>query len=391
MRKIILFFLFFGSLYATSEFKANKTCKGCHPAIYTEYTASAHRKSSIFEDSIHKAIWDIHPNKAKKKYGCNSCHTPTDTRISKALKEHKDASPIKDTTQVDEAVSCVYCHSIKNIEKHAKGRRDKNILVNNNKKRPTLFAASKEKRGTKINYETKSSFMGMFKSTTGSPYHDIDYGNDNFYTGKMCMGCHSHFENKHSMSICKIEDTKVVNEKQNCITCHMPQVKGSATTIAISKTHTFHGFAGTRNHQNMLSKYLTFDFKTTSNGFDISITNEASHKLMIHSFRMAKLNVKIKSKNSTKELKSTSFVRRLGKDGKIDFPWLDSEVLKDNMIKAGETRIVSYDTKVNSGDIVEVEFGYYLVDPKLQNKLNLNNNKEATKFTILKAKNFTVK
>jgi hypothetical protein len=207
----------------------------------------------------------------------------------------------------------------------------------------------------------------------------------------MCMGCHSHFENKHSMSICKIEDKGANNEKENCITCHMPQVKGSATTIAISKTHTFHGFAGTRNHPKMLSKYLIFDFKTTNDGFSITLTNKASHNLMVHSFRMAKLNVRIESGTETKTLKSKSFVRRLGKDGHIDYPWLDNQTLENSMLKANETRVINYNTKVKSGDVVEVEFGYYLVDPALRKQLLLENNKEATKFTILKTQFFTVK
>ncbi|RLA83807.1 MAG: hypothetical protein DRG78_03235 [Epsilonproteobacteria bacterium] len=391
MKKLIIFLLFIGSLYATSDFQSNKTCKGCHPKIYAEYTSSAHKKSSIFEDSIHKAVWDMHPSKAKNKYTCNECHSPADTRITKALADEKNAVPIKNAAQVDEAVSCVYCHSIKNIEEHANKVNDKNILVNNDKKRPTLFAASKEKRGTKVNYETKTSFMGMFKSTTGSPYHDIDYSNKTFYTGKMCMGCHARFENEHNMDICKIEIDGAKNEEQNCITCHMPQVKGSATTIVISKTHTFHGFAGTKNKPKMLAKYLDFNFVTTNSGFDISLTNQASHKLLVHTFRLAKLNIRIQRGTKTTKLKSESFVRTLGKDGKPTLPWLATEVVKDNMLKAGETRTIKYDTAVKSGDIVEVEFGYYLVDPQLHKELNLENNEEATKFTILKTKFFTVK
>ena len=61
------------------------------------------------------------------------------------------------------------------------------------------------------------------------------------------------------------------------------------------------------------------------------------------------------------------------------------------MIKAKETRTIKYNTIVKSGDVVEVEFGYYLVDPAIQKSLNLENNKEATKFTILKTQFFTIK
>lgn len=51
-------------------------------------------------------------------------------------------------------------------------------------------------------------------------------------------------------------------------------------------------------------------------------------------------------------------------------------------------RTLKYDTKVHSGDFVEI--GYYLVNPKMHKKLNLTDNKEATKFNILKTESFIV-
>jgi len=391
MIKIILAYMLIQlSLNATGDIAKNNTCKGCHPIIYAEYTKSAHLKSSIFKDSIHKAVWDKHPAKAKNKYVCNECHTPTDKRITKALLDNTNAAPVEDKVQTKEAISCIYCHSIKSIQKHTK-KHNKNILVNNVKKRPTLFAASTEKKGTKLKYKVETSFMGMFKSTTGSPYHDIDYSNENYYTGNMCMGCHAHFENKHDISICKIEENAAKSEKQNCITCHMPQVKGSATTIAISKKHTFHGFAGTRNKPEMMAKYLKISFIKTPSGFDLTLKNEATHKLFIHTFRKAQLNVRVNRGTTTKTLKSTSFVRTVGTNNNHDFPWLANEILEDTMLKAGESRTIKYATEVNSGDMIEAEFGFYLVNPEMDKALNLINIKEATEFKILKTDFFQVK
>ncbi len=386
MRKIILIFAFVGSLYATTQYETNKTCKGCHPIIYNEYYGSAHRKSSIFEDGIHKAIWDKHPDKAKNKYTCNECHTPSDTRITDALNKEQNAMPNKDMAQAEEAISCVYCHSISNIEKHAEPH-DKNILTKESK---MIFAANKDNRNGKIIFKEESSFFGMFKKKTGSPFHNIDYTNKNYYTGKMCMGCHAHFENSHGQNVCTIDETGASNEEKNCITCHMPQVQGSATTIKITKKHTFHGFAGTRNKPEMLAKYLTYNFEKTVSGFNITIKNLATHNLLLHPLRLGKLNVRVNNGTETIKLKSTPFFRILGRDGKPAMPWLATEVFKDTMLKAGESRTIKYDTVLNSGDIVEVEFGYYLVNPKMHKKLNLENSQEATKFNILKTKFFTV-
>jgi hypothetical protein len=110
----------------------------------------------------------------------------------------------------------------------------------------------------------------------------------------------------------------------------------------------------------------------------------------MHPLRLGKLNIRVNNGTKTIKLKSTPFMRILGKNGKPTFPWLATEVFKDNMLKAKERRTIKYHTKLNSGDIVEVEFGYYLVNPKMHKKLNLTS-KEATEFNILKTKFFTVK
>ncbi len=387
MKKITLLLIFIGSIYANTQYETSNTCKGCHPIIYGEFYKSAHRKASIFEDDIHKAIWDKHPDKEKNIYTCNECHTPADTRIQNALDKEMTAVPTKDVVQVKEAISCVYCHSISSIEEHA-APYDKNILTQEPK---MIYAANKDNRNGKIMFKEESSFFGMIKKTSGSPFHNIDYTNKDFYTGKMCMGCHAHFENSHGQNVCTVEESGASNEEKNCITCHMPQVKGSATTIKITKQHTFHGFAGVRNKPEMLAKYLTFKFNKTNSGFNLDITNLATHNLLMHPLRLGKLNVRLNNGTSTSKLKSTGFFRILGKNGKPAMPWAATEVFKDTMLKAGETRTIKYDTKLNSGDIVEVEFGYYLVNPKMHKKLNLENSPEATKFTILKTKFFTVK
>ena len=386
MKKITLLFVMIANLFATTQYQTSKTCKGCHPTIYDEFYSSAHRKASIFEDDIHKAIWDKHPNSKKELYNCNECHTPTDTRITNALAQGTTALPIENKIQTHEAIGCIYCHSIKDIEQHSTPY-NKNILVDNNKKRPTLFAGNKDNRNGKILFKEKSSFFGMFKETSGSPYHDIDYTNKDFYTAKMCMGCHAHFENSHGQNVCSVEQNGANNEEQNCITCHMPKIQGSITTIKFTKEHRFHGFAGVRNKPKMLAKYLTFDFAKLSNGFNITVTNLATHNLLIHPLRLGKLNVQINNKS----INSVSFARILGKDGKPSMPWNATEVFKNTMLKAKESRVIKYDINVKSGDIIDIEFGYYLVNPKLHKKLNLLNSDKAIKFYVLKTQSFKVK
>ena len=303
MRIITLFLLFISSIYAVMP--GNETCKGCHPTIYNEYNTSLHKKSTIYEDKIHKAIWDLHPGKKKGKYVCAKCHTPTDKRVLNALKNKKEALPKNDIAQHN-AISCIACHSIKSIEEHKKPH-NKNISVNNDKKRPVLFAANINNRNGQITYKEETSFFGMFKSTSGSPYHDIDYRNKNFYNGNICMGCHQHKANKHGQEVCETDKEGSIDEKSNCITCHMPKINGTATTIKITKQHTFHGFAGTTNRPDMLSQYVNLDFKKLDNGFEIVVTNKAKHNLLLHPLRLAKLNIAVTSDSKITNLKSIFF------------------------------------------------------------------------------------
>ena len=133
LKIIIAYFIVMFTINASANVAKNDTCKGCHPTIYKEFTASAHKKSTIFDDAIHKAIWDKHPGKKKDKYVCAKCHTPSDTRIMKALEEATSSAPRDDAAQ-NEGISCITCHSIKSIESHAKPS-NKNIMYNNNKTR----------------------------------------------------------------------------------------------------------------------------------------------------------------------------------------------------------------------------------------------------------------
>ena len=360
---LTLITLFSLQLSATEN---TSTCKKCHPTIYNEFQESFHKKSSIHEDKIHNAVWNKHPAKVKGEYKCAKCHTPNNKR--------------------HEGLTCISCHSITSIENHPKS--NKNIYET---KAKTFYSAEKGMEDKKVMYQEKSSWFGMVKKTIGSPYHDIDYTNEIFYTGKVCMGCHSHKQNAHGFDVCKIDTSGAEDKESNCITCHMPKVQGSATTIRESKTHAFHGFAGARNRPEILSKYIDINHTTSETGFDIIVTNNSPHPLLTHPLRVVQLKTTLKRDGKSKELKTHTFVRIIGTDNKPSMPWLATQVIKDTMIQANETRVVSFDSLLKSNDEIEVVLGYYIVNPKAAPKLGLEKEQELTKFTVLKRSYFTVK
>lgn len=366
--KVLLYILSITTiLFASTHDTA--ACKKCHPLIAQEFENSMHKKSSIYDDKIHKAVWDKHPASAKGNYKCAKCHTPN-AKEAKAQKE---------------GISCISCHTISNVEKHAQS--NKNIYSGEKKK---FYSAEIGRENEKVIYKKESSLFGMNVTTTGSAYHDLDYTNENFYNANVCMGCHSHKQNSHEFSVCTTEEEGAKDKKTNCITCHMPKVDGSATTVRISKQHSFHGFAGAHTKPQMLKKYVEFGFEKNSNGFEIIVHNKAPHNLMTHPLRLVQLRVNhIRDAKST-ALKTQTFVKVIGTEGKPSMPWLATEVVKDTMIKANEKRKVKYDKKLKSGDTVEVILGYYIVNPKAVEKLNLQDDKAATEFKILKSQNINI-
>lgn len=367
MKKILLLAITLSSLlFAQSE---TETCKKCHPDIVKEFEGSMHKNSTYYDDEIHKAVWDISPSKANSDYSCAECHAPN----------------AKDEKEIAQGITCASCHNIKDVEEHAGA--NKNVF---SKDKKTFYSAEAGRENEKVVYKQESSWLGMNKTTVGSPYHDIDYTNEKYYNAQMCMGCHSHRQNSSEFMICKTGDAGAQSKEENCITCHMPKVDGTATTIRQSEKHAFHGFAGSHKNPEMLSQYVDLEFGKSSNGFDVLVTNKAPHDLMLHPLRVTELRVKVTTEKESKSLKTFTFIKVIGNEDGPSMPWLANKVIVDTMLKANEKRAIPYTETLKKGDKVEVELGYYLVNPKALKKLNLEGSKKAEKFTVLKQKSFIV-
>jgi len=352
----------------------NTTCKVCHPIIFAEYQHSMHAQASVWNDPVHKAIWDRHPNKKEGKYTCAKCHTPSDH----TLKDGKGL-PTENAVEKSEPISCQGCHRIESIEKHAHANR--NVI---NPKPKYFYSADAKRKGSKVIFHETSSFFGLVKSTTGSPYHDIDYGNDLFYSGKMCLGCHDHKQNGKEFALCDL-GVKQGESNATCISCHMPQKPGTFVNLKHTATHAYHGMTIHGGTPTELSRYIKLSLSSKSDGFTIALKNEATHTLFAQPLRVAQLRVSIHRDGKTIALPPRTYVRVIGTQGKPSMPWLADTVLKDTSIKALETREERYDKVLKSGDKVEVVLGYYLANPKAAKKLGLEGD-ASTEFTVLTQK-----
>ena len=366
MKQVLTLFLLTYAVYANYSFEPSETCKECHPSIYKEFTSTQHAKASIFDDEIHAAVWKKHPKNTKlQSYACAKCHTPAASNIDELVKTNNGVVPDADNSTQREGVSCAYCHRIESI------KHDRMMNIN---------VISKEEK----------SYFGSLKEHIESPFHKIKTNSAHFNSGNVCIGCHSHKKNKFDMNVCS---TNINNEleKANCVSCHMPKVKGSISTLHETKEHTFHGFPGTHSHQDMLSQYVKLNLKENTNTFDVIIENKSTHALSLHPMRVMQVRTRITREGKTIELPNRNFARVIGANGKPTPPWLAKEVVKDTSVKGNEKRVLSYNYTLQKGDKVEVAIGYYLVNPKMLKGLGLEKSEAATKFHLFKTKSFEIK
>ncbi len=373
-----LFLSLIGTLFIISFVEANdsKICQKCHPLIYGEYYQSSHRKASTVNDPIYKALWDQHPKDAKG-YSCAKCHSPSD------LKALKTGVLQYNEVQKEEPISCTYCHSIKDV----KEGKLSNTNILRAKKREFYTAQADKKGSPQASYETKSSWFGLVKESQNSPYHKIDYNNENFYNGNVCMGCHSHTNNEHSFDITMLDALIDKNDKNTCITCHMPQVSGTKVTIHETKTHAYHGIAGIYHRTKDMGKYIEFKVQKRAQGFELKILNKTNHALFGQSFRQGILEVKIIRGSKVIELEPYIFTRVLGKDGKEAMPWNANMSIKDTLIYAKKD--IMFTQKLQAGDKLNLTLGVRRISVQKAKELGLTKSKNITKIKVLKTQTFS--
>jgi len=374
MKNIFLFLLTSTlSLFAVSH--ESKLCQQCHPTIYNEYYQSSHRKASVVNNPIHKAYWEKHP-KDEKGYTCAKCHSPSDKEVMKT------GILTDNDIQKHEPISCVFCHTIKDVDEGSLSNT--NITTGEMKE---FFSADTAKKGGKTaEFKTESSWFGLVKTAKNSPYHKIDYNNENYYNGNVCMGCHSHTNNEHGFDIVMLDALIKKDDKETCISCHMPQVLGSKVTLNESKTHAYHGMAGIFHRNQDMGKYIDFKVTKEEKGFTIALHNQANHALFGQALRQGVLKASIERDGKEIVLEPFIFTRILARDGKEAMPWNANSTLKDTLLY--EDKKITFSESLKKGDTLTFTLGVQLLTAKGAKALGLENNAEVKKFRIMKRERF---
>ena len=91
------------------------------------------------------------------------------------------------------------------------------------------------------------------------------------------------------------------------------------------------------------------------------------------------------------KMQTRKILKKIGTNNKPSAPWLATQIVHDTRIPANTKIAYPYKWELKSGDVITATFGYYLVKPKALKKFDLQDNKEAAKFRVIKKETFTVK
>ncbi|MGA2192989.1 MAG: multiheme c-type cytochrome [Nitrospirota bacterium] len=210
-------------------FERPEYCGGCHKAIYDEWAASMHSKSSPYSDPVHAAAYKAYSMRTSvsgqpamkpgdglakpidRPYFCGSCHTPTASNMTSLLSGRSGPDP-SNRTDTD-GVTCSFCHKVTGLNEGAR------------------FHTYKISSGIKGNED-------LIANPGGAPHQVIK--SDFTASFKMCMGCHGKLVNSKGAVICSAD----LEGYSDCLPCHMPEAEGSPANGSAKKTHAWHGIAG---------------------------------------------------------------------------------------------------------------------------------------------------
>ncbi|MEO5375369.1 MAG: cytochrome c family protein [Alphaproteobacteria bacterium] len=349
-----------------------EACASCHKAIYDQWAASMHARSTPMKDAIHGAFYQAlvgDPTqegvKSKETGGypdCIQCHAPN--------------AAIDQTTKLDaqpayaEGVNCVACHTIDAF--HGVTGPD-----------------GKQRLGTAAYSYSKDSLQGPNGAFNGANLAVAPGGGTDtvpnpfphrarqslFKGSEVCLGCHEQRKNAQGVPLCATgPEMRESGTNISCQSCHMPVANGFVN-------HTMGG--GT--DPAMLRQATALDLAASRSGEEIAVTvtvrNLLGHRFPTGApFRYAYVAVTaLDAKGGTvwKSFQESPFandpgailmLKLVGEDGKPAAPPEATRIAGDSRLKPGESRSLSYKVPAANVAMVRAELRYHLLLPPFVQK-----------------------
>ena len=353
--KFILAILVLLNICANAEVKypSSESCNECHENIYREHTASMHHKSTIFKDEVHRKVRNA---VNKDKYACAICHMPATKYLRAVMSGEQQPNP--DKHRQSDGVSCFFCHQISKIYPG----KSKNINFSNyhGEKKPTVF--------------------GNLKKPYESNEHYTD-SNEIYKNSEVCMGCHSHKQNKLGFEVCNTKNQ--YDKTSDCIGCHMPSTPGTIEKKdkGVRDSYASHEFLGVHSAK-MVKKAVKLELAYKAGVLELTIANKMGHSIITHPMRLKFAKTVIlrdkkviwnNFKDSPLEDKEATFILVLkDADGKPTLPNKAIGYKLNRNLKASSSKVIKYKVpKLQKGDEVKTTWISYIINPKIAKKLDI--------------------
>ena len=338
---------------AVAKYPSSESCNECHENIYREHTKSMHHKSTIFEDEVHRKVKNA---VNKDKYKCAICHMPA-TKNLRAVMSGKE-QPNPDKHRQTDGVSCFFCHQISKI--YDSKAHKINFSNYKGEKKPTVF--------------------GNLKKPYESNEHNSEF-NEIYKNSEVCMGCHSHKQNKLEFEVCNTKNE--YDKTSDCIGCHMPKTSGTIEKEdkGIRDEYASHEFLGVHSHE-MIKKAVKLELAYEDETIKLTITNKMGHSIITHPMRLKFAKTVVMRagkliwsnfKESPVEDKEATFVIVL-KDtqGNPSMPNKAVGYKINRNLKAAQSKTVNYTVQgLKKGDEITTSWISYIINPKIAKKLDI--------------------
>ncbi len=320
------------------RFQSARICGSCHKDILLKWAHSIHALAytdRVFRQALLEAYYYSEGEAAQR---CLRCHSPT-------AAETGDYQGKQDLTL--EGVTCDYCHSIDSLDEDAHG---------------TLQA--------KIDH---TKLHGPFDHPT-PPAHKTAQ-RDYFSKSEICAVCHDYINDDGTVVFATYAEwraSKYAEEGKQCQDCHMPRLARARPTQSGGKVFNDHDLQGGHS-QTQIKKAIGARVEEVQRDGDrvrvvVAVENiGAGHSVPTGlPSRMLVLTVTAQQRGRTIFSRETIYQRvMLGDDHRVlkqdwEIKLLSKSVLRDNRIRAGETRreIFVFDASPQEDVVFQVRVAY---------------------------------
>ena len=374
--KFAVFFAFCCILQADSPaFWDPNQCSGCHKDQVRDWRSSWHSKSHEFKNTLlHESINFVARarKEAKEKVSleCADCHNPR-LEIKQVDEDYIYAKMFdlqtKKTRLIDEAlrsdhvqngISCYVCHRIESI-KPKLNHHDVGYKI--------------------INWISDNTMAGPFPHNDRTIFHKTAQKDHYIDSNQLCEICHQGQGNDNEFSLYNTgAELDSVRSEKKCVDCHMGEQKEGVNAPGIGDGQIRrirpHLFIGARSpklvEESMLMKIDKFS-KT------LSIENTIPHKVPSgFGSRAISLNLTFKRRNDVIGTE-TIWLKADFRDefGNTTLPYTAQKLASDTRLNPLETRRIHLQMPDRTTSVVML-IEYYLLEPELIKRLNLEKNNE---------------